>query len=284
MAIQNFRPEIWAANILVALRKRYVYGQPGIINREYEGLIARAGDTVHITSVVRPTIRDYTEHGTITWEQLADEDRALVVDQADYFAFKVDDIERRQSLPGFVAAATAEAGVGLAEETDAYLSDLMWDALNGTDNDLGAVTVDISDNNAYGALFVALRGVLSGENVPMSDRFVIIPPEVVGALLQDARFIDASQSGDTSALRNGLVGRIAGFDVYESNTVPNPTAGTFHVIAGHPMATTFAEQINEVESMRLENMFGDGVRGLHLYGGKVVRPEALAGASVTVQA
>lgn len=282
MAI-SFRPEIWAAAILVSLRQRYVFAQAGIINRNYEGEIARAGDTVHINSIVRPTIRDYTEHGTITWEQLSDEDRALVIDQADYFAFKVDDIERRQSLPGFVEAATEEASIGMVEETDEYVSTTMVDGVDGTANDIGAYVVDISDNTAWG-LFLALRSKLNLANVPREGRWAVIPDAVAAAVLNDPRFVDASQSGSTDALRAGLLGRIAGFEVFESNTVPEPTANTYHVLAGHSMATTFAEQINEVETLRLENQFGDGVRGLHLYGAKVIRPEALALASVTVQA
>lgn len=279
----TFRPEIWAAEILVSLRQRYVFAQAGIINREYEGEIERAGDTVHINSIVRPTIRDYTEHGTITWEQLSDEDRALVIDQADYFAFKVDDIERRQSLPGFIEAATSEAAVGMVEETDEYVSAQMVDGVDGTTNDIGAFTVDISDNTGW-ALMLALRSKLNLASVPREGRWAVVPDAVAAALLRDDRFVDASRSGSTDALRAGELGSIAGFTVYESNTVPEPTSGVYHVLAGHAMATTFAEQINQVETIRLENQFGDGVRGLHLYGAKVIRPEALALASVTVQA
>lgn len=279
----NFIPEIWAAEILTALRAELVYAQSGITNRDYEGEIERAGDTVHITSIVDPTVRSYTPHATITWETLSDADRTLVVDQADYFAFKVDDIERRQGLPGFVAEASRATAYGLAEAFDAYLAGVMYAAVNQTANDLGAFVADISDNTAYN-LMVSLRGVLSRDNVPMSGRWAVVPPELIGALLQDARFIDASQSADPGALRNGLIGRIAGFDVFEANTVLEPTAATYAVLAGHPMATTVAEQINNVESLRIEDSFEDGVRGLHLYGAKVVRPTALAMASVTVQA
>lgn len=279
----TFRPEVWAAELLVSLRQRYVFAQSGIVNTDYEGEISREGDTVHINAIARPTIRDYTEHGTITWEQLSDEDLALVIDQADYFAFKVDDIERRQAIAGFVDAATEEASVGMVEETDEYISGVMVDGVDGTTNDIGAYTVDISSNTGWG-LIVALRSKLNLASVPREGRWVIVPDAVAAALLQDPRFVDASQAGDTNALRAGELGRIAGFTVYESNTVPEPTSGTYHVLAGHKMATTFAEQINQVETLRLENQFGDGVRGLHLYGAKVIRPEALALASVTVQA
>jgi hypothetical protein len=118
----------------------------------------------------------------------------------------------------------------------------------------------------------------------MNNRWLVVPPEGTEALLNDNRFIEAQAAGTTAGLREGQVGRIAGFDVYESNTVPNPTSGNFHVIAGHSMAVTFADQILKTEAIRLQNQFGDGLRGLHVYGAKVVYPECLAQASVTVQA
>lgn len=283
MAISNFVPEIWSALILKNLRDSLVYGQAGIINRDYEGDIAQAGDTVHITSFTDPAVRSYTKNNNISWDLLSDATRALLIDQADYFAFTVDDVDKRQALPGFVAEASRGAAYNLAAELDDYISGLMYAAVNGTANDYGAFVADISDATAY-KLFVELRTILNRDNVPSQGRWVIVPPELTAALLQDSRFVNASASGSTDALRNGLVGRIAGFDVFESNVTPDPTASTYAVIAGHPVATTVAEQISETEALRLENQFGDGVRGLHLYGGKVVRPSCLAMASVTVQA
>lgn len=279
----SFRPEIWAAELLVSLRQSYVYASDVVVNRDYEGQIANEGDTVHINSIDRPTIRDYTEHGTITWEQLSDTDRSLVIDQADYFAFKVDDIEKRQAVSGFVAAAAEEASVGMVEETDDYIADTMVAAVNGTSSDLGAKTVDISDASGW-AFLVSMRSRLNTQNVPRAGRWMVIPDALTAAIIQDARFVDASAAGSDATLREGEIGRAAGFTILESNNVPEPTSGIYHVLAGHRMATTFAEQINQVETIRLENQFGDGVRGLHLYGAKVTRPEALVLASVTVQA
>lgn len=290
MAVQipNFIPELWSAEILVPLRNVLIYGGPGVSNRDYEGMIRQQGDTVHILSIGEITIRSYTAHGTISWETLTDDDRTLIIDQADYFAFKVDDIEKAQAINGFIQAASEEAARGLAEEVDTYVSTLMVDAVDGGAQDLGLIAVDISDNSTYG-LLLALRAELNSNGVPAAGRWVVVPTAVYGALLSDARFVDASASGSTAALREGQVGRAAGFDVFESQTVPQPTAGTYHILAGHRMATTFADQIpfsggDRVEAIRLENQFGDGIRGLHLYGAKVVRPEALALASVTVAA
>jgi len=285
MAITNFVPEIWSAALLKNLRDNLVYGQAGVINRNYEGDIARAGDTVHITSFVDPAVRDYTKNGTITWDLLTDATQALVVDQADYFAFKVDDIDKRQALNGFVEETTLGASYNLAAEADEYLAGLMKaDALAG--NKLGAKILTTPEE-AY-ELLVELRTKLTRSKTPADGRFAVVPPEFYALLLNDDRFIRADASGTTSGLRNGEAGRAAGFTVIESNTVPStavtgpPADTTYTVIAGHSMATTFAEQIASTEALRLENTFGDGVRGLHLYGAKVVRPAQLATAEVDI--
>lgn len=279
MAVTNFRPEIWSANILVALRDALVYGQPGVINRDYEGEIAQAGDTVHITSFGDPAVRDYTEHTDITWDQLTDTDRALVVDQKKYFAFKVDDVERRQAMPGFIPQVSQGASYNLAEAADSYLAaQMQTDVAAG--NQLGAVNI-AADVDAYNLVLVPLRTTLTKASVPMAGRWVVVPPEFYAHLLGDDRFIRADAAGTSDGLRNGFVGRAAGFDIYESNSVPvvTGTPDRHVIIAGHGIATTYAEQIVETEAMRLQNIFGDGIRGLHVYGAKVVRPAALATAN-----
>jgi hypothetical protein len=268
--LANFIPEIWSAQILETLRTRLVYGGPGVVNRDYEGDIAEAGDTVHITSFTDPTIRTYTSESNITVDSISDATRALVVDQAKYFAFEVESVSSR-------------SGYLLAQTADDFLADTMYAAVNGTANDLGAKVADISDNSAYGIL-VDFWSTLTRDDCPLEGRWVVVPPEFYAALLQDNRFIDASASGSTDALRNGFVGRAAGFDIFVSNSTPDPTAGTYAVIGGHPMATTYAEQINQVAAQERELRFGQLVKGLHLYGAKVVRPTCLVMASVTVQA
>lgn len=284
--IDNFVPEIWSAALLSALRDNLVYGQPGIINRDYEGLIENAGDTVRINTIGDPTVASYTQWSTsLTYAQLSDSEQTLLIDQADYFAFATEDIERAQALPGAVEEAARNAAFGMAAEIDDFIADTLYAAVNNPlgGNDLGAKTADISDNSAYGIL-VDLRTTLTRDNVPDQGRWVVVSPEFYAALLQDNRFVDASASGTTATLRNGFVGRAAGFDVIESNRTPDPTASTYAIIAGHPMACTFALQLAKVEAIRLESAFKDGVRGLQLYGAKVLRPTCLAMASVTVQA
>lgn len=277
MAITNFIPEIWAAALQKALRNVLVYGQAPVINRDYEGDIARAGDTVHITSFADPAVRTYTKNGAITWDLLTDSTQALLIDQADYFAFKVDDIDKRQALPGFIEETSRGAAYNLAADTDTYISGLM---VAGATNDVGAKTVGAVDGDAYD-LLVDFRTELVKTNTPADGRWTIVPPEFYAVLLKDDRFIRADAAGTTEGLRNGFVGRAAGFNIFESNTVP-ATAGVFDVVAGHGIATTFAEQIASTEGVRLQDTFGDGVKGLHLYGAKVTRGANLAKAQVTV--
>ena len=154
--------------------------------------------------------------------------------------------------------------------------------MNGTGNDIGpvSVTADTVASQAYKMAILPMRTRLNRSNVPADGRWMVVPPELYAYLLQDARFIQNPQAG-SGDLANGLVGRIAGFDIYESNTVPQ-SGSAYHVIAGHRMAMTFADQINSTEALRLEKQFGDGIRGLHLYGGKVVFPAALSLATVTL--
>jgi hypothetical protein len=297
VAITNFIPKIWSDVLLVELRNRLVYGQPGTINRNYEGDIAQAGDTVNVTHFVRPAVRSYTRNTDITWDLLTDDQRSLVVNQQDYFAFTVDDVDRRQALPGFVGEVSGGAAFELAKKVDSYLSGVMQTSINaaagtvvGVDDNanrnIGAKTVAVNPTTAQEdawSLLLDLRTQLTKAAVPDDGRFLIVPPDFLKYLLKLDQFIFAAYSGDQSnqALRNGFIGRAAGFDIFESNTVPF-ASGAYTIIAGHPMAVTFAEQIVKTEAIRLQNQFGDGIRGLHVYGSKVIVPNALAGSAVTL--
>lgn len=278
MAITNFIPEIWAAGLLTALRDRLRYAQTGVINRNYEGEIARFGDTVHITSFTDPETRSYTRNSTtVTYDGLTDADAPLVINQSRYFGFKVDDLDRRQALPGFVEEVTTGAAHSLVTVADTYISGLMSAAVP-VGNVVGATAL-ASPEDAY-ELLVEFRTKLSRSNTPDDGRWVVVPPEFYALLLKDDRFIRADASGGTDGLRNGLAGRAAGFDVIEANTVPEEDSA-YEIIAGHGIATTYAEQIVDVEALRLETAFADGIRGLHLYGAKVIRPACLAKCEVT---
>lgn len=275
MAINNFIPQIWAAELLTSLKKTLVYGQPSVVNRRYEGQIRNQGDTVRITSVNRPTIATYTKGSTsINPEQLTDAQRALLIDQSKYFAFEIDDIDMAQAVDGgaLMSEAAAEAAYGLADVADQFLVGLYTGVASA--NAIGTVSV------TTGALaYTQLRRLkvkLDEANVPQQGRYVVVPPWFHGLLLEESKFVEADKAGTTEGLRNGLVGRALGFDVLVSNNAPLVTGDDYLVLAGYPGAITYAEQIVKTEAYRPENAFGDALKGLHVYGAKLLRPDGIA--------
>ncbi|MYW50595.1 N4-gp56 family major capsid protein [Streptomyces sp. SID8376] len=285
MAVDTFIPEVWNADLLVSLKKRYVFGQPGVVNRDYEGDISEYGDTVHIGTLTAPTVSTYTKNSTtINPQTLTTTDQTLLIDQAKYFAFELDDVDARQVRDGgqLLTKAAQEAADALRDTADAFLATLMTANAGNVITAGAAATADA----AY-KIVLGLRLRLDKAKVPSEGRFLLVSPDFYALLLQDARFIDASQYGSTAPIQNGEVGRILGFQVLVSLNLPEGTAGTApavsnFVVAGHAIATTFAEQINKTEAYRPENSFSDAVKGLHLYGARAVRPEALAVMDVDV--
>jgi hypothetical protein len=283
MAITRFRPEIWSAVLLSALQKSLVYGGPAVVNRDWEGEITQAGDTVRITSIGDPTVSDYVPNVTvINPEELTDAQRTLVVDQAKFFAFKVDDVDARQAKGTVLTEAMTRAAYRVRDQIDQFIAAKYTGAqaanvLNGG----AAISVPVATPTAfYDQVLVPLKVALDVANIPTEGRYAIIPPWAHGRLLLDARFIKANESGTTEGLRNGMVGRAAGFDLAISNNTPTPSAGQSVVQSGTNAALTFAEQINKTEAYRPQNTFADAIKGLCLYGAKLIRPEALAVATV----
>jgi hypothetical protein len=278
MAITKFQPEVWSSSILVNLRNALVYAS--LLNRDYEGNISSAGDTVHIVDFGAPSVRNYTKNADISWDLLTDAERTLVVDQGDYFAFTVDDIDRRQSLGGFVEQATSDAANALAEAMEIYIEA----ALVAGGTSLGSQAVAAAAE-LYDEVFIPARTALNRAKAPRSGRWAVINPEMGAYLLKDARFLSAADAADGGmALREGAIGRIAGFEVMESNNVSDGTTvnDSVRAIFGHSSGATMAQQIVETEALRLQDQFGDGVRGLNLYGVKVTRATMLQVADVTL--
>lgn len=295
MALDNFIPEVWSGSILSNLSKSLVFGQPGVINTDYEGEITGSGDTVHINSIGRPTVKPYTKNNAIDDpEVLTDAQRSLLIDQAQYFNFMVDDVDAAQQKPKVMREATQESAYSLRDVADKFIASLYTDAARNIGSDSSPEVVAAAD--AYDYLvdlstlldekYTDANGVEQG-GVPDEGRFVVVTPSFYGKLRKDNRFVNAEKSGSTMTLRNGQVGEAAGFNVMKSNNAPHHTGdgGTTttsndKIIAGHSMAWTYAEQINKTEAYRPEGHFSDALKGLHLYGAKVVRPYALAVLSV----
>lgn len=275
MAITNFIPEIWSAQLLSSLKKSLVFAGPQTVNRNYEGDIAQAGDTVHITSISRPTIGDYVKDvTTISPQTLTDADRSLLIDQAKYFAFEVDDIDMRQAKDGgaLMNEAADEAAYGLADVVDLYVAGLY----TGADAANKISTTAITTGALAATGLINLKVKLDNANVPQQGRYVIVPPWYHGLLLDNATFVKVNESGSSEALRNGHVGRAYGFDVFLSNNVTNVTGDDYLVSAGYTGAITFATQISKVEAYRPESAFSDALKGLNLYGAKLIRPSGIA--------
>jgi hypothetical protein len=272
----NFIPTVWAARLLSALEKALVFGQTGVVNREYEGEIQNAGDSVKIATIGDITVGTYTKDSDMTVQTLDDADQMLVINQQKYFNFIVDDIDKAQQNVNTLDEAMRRSGYNLKDLADQFIAGhyVYAPADTGVGDDTTPL-LGLAANVAY-QLLVDLGVKLDERDVPSDGRFVIIPPFLHGALLKDDRFVKTG--GDKAEMRlvNGVVGEAAGFTVLKSNNVPNTSATKYKVIAGHPMAFSYAEQIVKVKTYDPEKRFGTGVKGLHVYGGKLIRPQAWA--------
>lgn len=270
MAITNFIPEVWSAAILEALRAKLVF--PSLCNRDYEGDIREAGDTVHITGYNDVTVHEYVRGNAITVDDATDKEAAVLkIDKSDYFAFKVNDIDKTQAKADLTGKLTNSAAYNMMKNVETYISNLM-DTAVGTP----AKTVDVgTPADAYLAVVEAGRK-LDVQNVPDEGRWLVVSPDFYALLLQDSRFIEGTEAGHNTLL-NGVVGQVRGFTVVKSNNVPRKSASpdTQSILAGTNAAVTFAQQVSKVEAMRMQTDFADMVRGLDLYGAKVIRPECL---------
>jgi N4-gp56 family major capsid protein len=283
VSIKLFKPEIWSANLLVAARNALVYAGPQVVNHDYEGEISEYGDTVRITSISRPTIGTYVPNVTsIVPEQITDAQRTLTIDQAKYFAFSVDDVDARQARGNVIPQAMSESAYAMANVVDQYIASFYTQVQSA--NALGSITVNsaTTPTDAYDKVLVPLKVKLDRASVPTQGRYAIITPELHACLLRDGRFIKVNESGTTEGLRNGMVGRAAGFDLGLSNNVPNTTGSEYAITAGVQAAISMAMQIAKTEAYRPQSGFSDAIKGLNLYGAKVLRPDYMASALVTV--
>ena len=277
MAITNVSPEDWSASILEALRAKLVF--PSLCNRDYEGDIREAGDTVHITGYDDVTVKKYTRGTNITVDAVTDANKGtLTIDQSDYFAFKVNDLDKVQAKADLTGNFTNSAAYNMALNVEKYISGLMDKAATAPAKTISVTT----PSDAYLAV-VEARKQLDKQNVPTEGRWIVVSPDFYALLLQDSRFIEGTEAGHNTLL-NGVVGSVSGFTVVESDNVPTVSdkPSKQSIIAGTNAATTFAQQVNKVEAMRMQDDFADMVRGLDLYGGLVVRPECLTKVVLTL--
>lgn len=275
MSVANFIPTIWSARLLQHLDKTHVYAK--LLNRDYEGEIRNFGDTVKINQIGDVTIKDYVKSTDIDApEELSGEQLTLTIDQAKYFNFGIDDVDAAQVNPKLMDKAMQRAAYSMNDVTDQFAANLLYvgaDAANMLGSDDSPVVPTADD--AYDAL-VDLATLLTEANVPMAGRWAVVPAWFHGLLLKDKRFVGNGTDYNKAILEGGEVGVAAGFRVSLSNNVPNTSGAKYKIIAGTNEAGSYAEQILKTEAYRPEKRFSDAVKGLHVYGAKVLQPKCLA--------
>ena len=334
----NFSPVIYSKKVQLAFRKSTVCGD--ITNSDYFGEISAQGDTVKIIKEPEISVSEYARGTQVTAQDLEDEDFSLTVDKANYFAFKMDDIEEAHSHVNFMDLATNRAAYRLADQYDqevlGYLSGYaqsakhaVASALNTTvsgtkavstagsnellssmqihKGDFGNITTTSAGTHSIpitarmpGAtslptatvspamIISRMKRLLDTQQVDSQGRWLVVDPVFMEILADEDSRLMQSDWGESGGLRNGLsIKNFHGFRVYTSSNLPalgtGPgTSGTANqltnlgvIVAGHDSAIATAEQINKTETYRDPDSFADIVRGMHLYGRKILRPEAI---------
>lgn len=274
MAITTFIPTIWEARLMAHLDKSLIYGN--LCNRDYEGDISQAGDTVIINQIGDITIKDYKKTEDITLDDVDGTPTQLKIDQQKYFAFKVDDVDAAQANVNLIDAAMQRASYGVRDVVDQYIASFYKKA--GVTKGLGSDTTPLALTTAAQAYesLVDLKCALDDKNVRADGRFVVVPSWFYGLMLKDERFVAAGTAKTDAVLSNGFIGTAAGFNIYQSNNVPNTANAKYKILAGTTDAISFASQVTKTEAFRPEKSFCDAIKGLFVYGAQVVQPNALA--------
>jgi hypothetical protein len=299
-----FIPQIWSGKLQVKFYQSTVLSS--ITNNDWEGEIKDQGDKVEIRTIPSITISNYTKGQSLTSQVPSGGVVELLIDKGKYFQVVVDDVDDVQSdlklMDIFTNDAAQQMKIAIDTDVLAGVKNAAAAANQGAAAGALSANVNLGDGNSTGGLtgakltkdnviekIVAMGQVLDEQNVPEVGRWMVIPAWLA-ALIKTSDLKDASISGDNmSPLRNGRLGMVDRFTLYVSNLLPTATgatreagdsgAGTVkgtYVYAGTNDAITFASQVTKVESLRSQTTFGNLVRGLNVYGYKVIKPEALA--------
>ena len=264
---QHFIPEVFSKKLQAKFYAQTMLSE--VTTNEYEGEISGLGNKVNIRSVPAVTVADYT--GSLSYADVTSGTIELNIDKAKSYAFKVDDILREQADIDFMneAANDAAQNMKIAIEQDVFANVAAGSSLT----DINATPSNLTSSNILGFILDAGQ-TLDENNIPEDNRYMIISP-AAASLLKQSELRQAYLTGDNvSPLRNGFIGTVDRFNMYVSNnlaTASSVTSGLY----GHPKAIAYASQMTNTESVRLESSFGDGVRGLAVYGYKVVLPTAI---------
>lgn len=240
-------------------------------NRLWEGEIKGSGSKVQIRVVPTVNIADYSVNGSISYQDLGDDKITLTIDKAKVFAFKVDDIDKAQSDINIMNESSQDASKNMANAVEQQVFGSVY-----ADATTQPTSTQLTKTNILD--YIVDQGVsLDALNVPQEGRWMVLPPWAVG-LIKKSDLKDAALSGDaTSILRTGRVGMIDTFMIYKSNNLTGSTtsATPTHGLAGTKHSVCFASQFTKVETLRLQDTFGDAIRGLNVYGFLTTKPQAL---------
>lgn len=291
-----FLPEVYSKNVQMFFRKAAV--ADAITNTDYVGEISSFGDTVNIIKEPRITIYNYARHDTTARRtKLTDQELVLTVDQARAYEFSVDDIEAKMSHVNWIDIASKSAAYELKDDYDVNIfqyivdnvsasnPDMVIGADDATADDLPNLGANESVHLGYGTgtsdpidLLGRLSRLLDEQNVPEEGRWVVADPVFYEILAQSgSKLLSVDYNAGQGSIRNGLIssGLLRGFKMYKSNNLPSPDYAEGLVIAGHMSAVATAGTLLKTEVLRSQDFFGDIVRGLHVFGRKLLRPEAL---------
>jgi len=293
-----FLPSVYSRKVLNFFRKASVV--EAITNTDYAGEISAYGDSVKIIKEPVISVSDYTRGSDTTATKLTDQELNLVVDSAKAFKFIVDDIETNMSHVNFKEVASSSAAYALKDSYDAAVIASMFsgvsasspDHIIGSDSATADATmshatnsVDLLGSDGTGVdaldLMARLARKLDDQNVPEEGRWFVAGPDFYEELGKSgSKLLSVDFNAGQGSIRNGLVssGKLRGFDMYKSNNIAATSNASGKVLAGHISSTATANTILSTEVIRDPSSFGDIVRGLHVYGAKVLRPEALVSA------
>ena len=300
-----FLPKIYSKKVLNFFRKASVV--EAITNTDYAGEISAFGDSVRIIKEPVISVSDYTRGSDTTATKLTDQELTLVVDSAKAFKFIVDDIETNMSHVNFKEVATSSAAYALRDSYDAAVIASMFSGVSTSSPDHvlgadasaatqtmgqhqgGSNSIDLIGSDGTGTdpldVMSFMAKLLDEQSVPEEGRWFVAPPSFYNELAQSgSKLLSVDFNAGQGSIRNGLVssGKLRGFDMYKSNNVAAASTATGKILAGHISSTATAQTIISTEVLRDPSSFGDIVRGLHVYGAKVLRPEALVSAFYTV--
>lgn len=271
MSLENFKPLLLADKIEENLRKQAVYG--GLTDIQYEGQLSK-GKEITVSQIGDVSVGDYTKYNDITWEQLDDAAKKLVIDQQKYFAFEVDDIDEKQTIDGLIGAGQGNGLYQLGDTMDQYIAG-KWSEAGITGTGLGTLGTPLAVNSAnVDEVFVNAGLAMDEANVPSTGRVAVIPAWL-GAKLTLAEVGLLTENRESYV--NGYLGTINGFQLFQSNNVSEASARTnskvMFMVEGATIA--LAQQIVNVKMVDRENRFSTGIKGLHVYGAKTMRPDML---------